>query len=102
MHNLSRPQVNGHSLERMKDVSSAAKMLNELKDQSDTSSVPGSPVSSSNAETGATQLVLILSRGAADHAGKKLADNGNASRKDDEEMKQLPPELQKCEFVYYV
>ena len=98
MYNLFRPQVNGHSLERMKDVSSAAKMLNELKDQSDTSSVPGSPVSSSNAETGATQLVLILSRGAADHAGKKLGDNGNASRKDDEEMKQLPPELQKCEF----
>ena len=79
--------MNGHSLERMKDVSSAAKMLNELKDQSE-SSTPGSPVSSSTA-SGATQLVLILSRGAALQAEKPPENNGNASRAENVEKKQL-------------
>ena len=83
--------MNGHSLERMKDVSSAAKMLNELKDQSE-SSTPGSPVSSSTA-SGATQLVLILSRGAALQAEKPPENNGNASRAENVETKQL----QNCE-----
>ena len=87
--------MNGHSLDRMKDVSSAAKMLNELKDQSDTSSVPGSPVSSST-EAGATQLVLILSRGAADHAEKPPGNSGNASRAEKKEAESLP---QKGEFT---
>ena len=85
--------MNGHSLERMKDVSSAAKMLNELKDQSE-SSTPGSPVSSSTA-SGATQLVLILSRGAALQAEKPPENNGNASRAENVETKQL----QNCEHT---
>ena len=85
--------MNGHSLDRMKDVSSAAKMLNELKDQSE-SSVPGSPVSSSTA-SGATQLVLILSRGAALQAEKPPENNGNASRAENVETKQL----QNCEHT---
>ena len=85
--------MNGHSLDRMKDVSSAAKMLNELKDQSE-SSTPGSPVSSSTA-SGATQLVLILSRGAALQAEKPPENNGNASRAENVETKQL----QNCEHT---
>ena len=87
--------MNGHSLERMKDVSSAAKMLNELKDQSE-SSAPGSPVSSSTA-AGATQLVLILSRGAADQGEKPSENNGKASRAENGETKQLPREQHNCE-----
>ena len=89
--------MNGHSLDRMKDVSSAAKMLNELKDQSE-SSAPGSPVSSSTA-AGATQLVLILSRGAAVPPEKPHENNGSASRAENGETKQLPRELQNCEHT---
>ena len=90
--------MNGHSLERMKDVSSAAKMLNELKDQSD-ASAPGSVPLSSSAAEGATQLVLILSRGAAVPAEGPPGNDGNASRAENVETKQLPRELQKCECI---
>ena len=86
--------MNGHSLERMKDVSSAAKMLNELKDQSDALAAPGVPVSSSTSAAGATHLELILSRGAA---AKLPGNNGNASRAENVEKKQLLREPQKCE-----
>ena len=95
---FDRLQVNGHSLERMKDVSSAAKMLNELKDQSDALAAPGGvPVSSSTPPAaGATHLELILSRGAA---ARPPGNNGNAPRAENVDKKQPLRGPQKCECL---
>ena len=92
--------MNGHSLDRMKDVSSAAKMLNELKDQSD-ASAPGVSVTSSSstaaaAAVGTTQLVLVLSRPAEGSLGNEgiAALHGQHAG-----TKQLPVELHKCKCM---